>query len=264
MTPITMLNNIHDNNGYAFCGTKKDWSNTLSALAEMAENEEWSFDEDHPYSVLHNYINATFKRCYDQNKILETTYKDKRYSCFNTGLLTKNGDDIIALCKANHKPGVQPWILIGFKSKNDRLFMSIFSSVPKLATYTENYEELYFNPNYSLELNTDHILDDNWDRINKVIPLSKTVVHSLMTGAIEETKKKISRNMRLVVPQFYNNQIMYLIPIRLPIDDENSETMALAVELTETKQYRANTILTKEMAYEKARLLMKPENNWLI
>ena len=57
---------------------------------------------------------------------------------------------------------------------------------------------------------------------------------------------------------------MYLVPINIPIDDEKRVTMALAVELTQQNQYRANTIFTKEMAYEKARLLMKPESNWLI
>jgi hypothetical protein len=58
---------------------------------------------------------------------------------------------------------------------------------------------------------------------------------------------------------------MYLFPIRIPVDDEKYETMALAVQkIKTTNQYRANTIFTKEMAYEKARLLAKPESNWLI
>ena len=86
----------------------------------------------------------------------------------------------------------------------------------------------------------------------------------ILTGVIEETKKRINRNLRLVVPQYYRKQIMYLMPIDIPISDEKKVTMALAVELTKSKQYRANTIFTKEMAYEKARLLMKPESNWLI
>lgn len=97
-----------------------------------------------------------------------------------------------------------------------------------------------------------------------MVPLSKSIVKGLLIGVVEETKRKIKRNMRLVVPQYYNNKIMYLMPINIPIDDSNFVTMALAVELTKTKQYRANTIFTKEMAYEKARLLMKPESNWLI
>ena len=56
---------------------------------------------------------------------------------------------------------------------------------------------------------------------------------------------------------------MYLVPIKISNADGNFETMALAVEKTATNQYRANTIFTKEMAYEKARLVMKPESNWL-
>ena len=57
---------------------------------------------------------------------------------------------------------------------------------------------------------------------------------------------------------------MYLVPIKIPKNDGTYEIMALAVEKTDTEQYRANTIFTKEIAYEKARLLMKPESNWLI
>ena len=249
---------------YAFCGTHEDWNNTLTVLAAMAEDEVWGYDQKSPYSILNQYIRATFNRCYNQNKILETEVANKRYSCFNTGLLTKNGDDIVALFKENHIPDNQPWILTGFKSVKDRCFMNVFNRTPELATYTDNYKDLYFNPDYPLMLNTDHILDDNWERIEKVIPLSKTIVRSLLPGILEETKKRILRNMRLVVPQFYNDQIMYLVPVYIPIDEDKYETMALAVELTTTKQYRANTIFTKEMAYGKARVIMKPESNWLI
>ena len=153
---------------------------------------------------------------------------------------------------------------MGFRDITERQFLNAFSSIPEIATYTDNYEELYFNPDYPIILSTDHILDDNWERIKEVVPLSKSIVKGLLVGVVEEAKKRIRRNMRLVIPQFYNNQIMYLLPIQIPVDDDKFETMALAVELTTTKQYRANTIFTKAMAYEKARLLMKPESNWLM
>lgn len=94
--------------------------------------------------------------------------------------------------------------------------------------------------------------------------INKNVMKTLLVGVIEEAKLKIKRNLRLVVPQFYKNEIMYLVPVQIPKLDGNYETMALAVEKTATNQYRANTIFTKEMAYEKARLLMKPESNWLV
>ncbi|MBR2870928.1 MAG: DUF3825 domain-containing protein [Clostridia bacterium] len=247
---------------YAFCGTKDGYNNMLEYLAKIVEPENWS-NEESSVGVLYKYVAGTFKQCYKQNKIIKTD--DENYSCFNTGLLTPNGNDVVAIFEKNNKEdSLLLWRLQSFRDITERNFLNIFSKVPELATYTNNYEELYFKPDIQIVVSTDHILDDNWERIKEVIPLDKSVVKTLLIGVVEETKKKIKRNMRLVVPQFYNNQIMYLMPIEIPVSDNKKETMALAVELTSTNQYRANTIFTKSMAYEKARLLMKPESNWLI
>lgn len=246
---------------FAYCCTKEGFANMIQYLSGIAESEPWSFD-DAPNSLLIKYIKGTFRQCYKQGKILYSD--DQKYCCFNTGLLTNNGHDIVALFEKNNKPGCQEWHLIGFRNVTERVYMNIFQTTPPLAEYTKNYEELYFNPNYPITINSDHILDDNWDRIHEVVPLSKAIVKGLLPSATEEARRKVQRNMRLVVPQYYKNTIMYLMPINIPVDDDKVVTMALAVELTPTKQYRANTIFTKEMAYEKARLLMKPDSNWLI
>lgn len=249
---------------FAFCGTPDVFKSTIDNLSKMAEPEPWTVNSNEPNSVLTKYIYGTFQRCHSQNKFIYTS--DKEYCCFNTGLLTPNGNDILCVFMKNKRIGddIQPWFLKFFADKTERKYMDLFSEIPPLATYTDNYEKFYFNPNYDIVVSTDHILDDNWERISAVVPLSKNIVKSLMIGVIEETKIKIKRNIRLVVPQFYRNEIMYLLPIRIPINDDTFVTMALAVELTQSKQYRANTIFTKEMAYEKARLLMKPESNWLL
>lgn len=247
---------------YAFCGTEADFSKTLDSLSKLAENEKWSFDGDKPYSILKKYILGTFSQCQKQGKVLLSS--DGQYSCFNTGLLTQNGNDIVGLFEKNKRADAQPWVLKRFLEKSHRDFLDVFSELPQLATYTTNFDELYFNPECNVVVNTDHILDDNWERIESVVKIGKHVMKTLLVGVIEEAKMRIKRNLRLVVPQFYKDEIMYLVPIRIPTLEGNYETMALAVEKTSTNQYRANTIFTKEMAYEKARLLMKPESNWLI
>lgn len=247
---------------FAFCGTQEGLMRSIDALSKMAEDEVWTINPQEPNSVLFKYILGTFKQCHSQNKILYNN--DKSHCCFNTGLLTPNGNDILCVFRTNDRPNAQPWVLNFFADKTERKYMDLFSDIPILATYTDNFEKLHFNPDYDIIVSTDHILDDNWERISSVIPLSKTIVKSLMVGVIEETKIRIKRNIRLVVPQYYKNQIMYLLPIRIPIADDDYVTMALAVELTNSNKYRANTIFTKEMAYEKARLLMKPESNWLL
>lgn len=245
---------------FAFCGAD-GFSGMIDYLADLAEEEPWTQGTE-KNGVLHKYIKGTFSQCLLQKKIMYTD--DEKYCCFNTGLLTPNGNDIVAIFQENYRADAQPWRLLGFFDVTQREFMNKFLEIPSLATYTDNYEELYFNPTYNIVISTDHILDDNWERIHEVVPLDKSIVKSLLKGVIEETKKRISRNMRLVVPQYYRKQIMYLMPIDIPISDTTKVTMALAVEPTASKQYRANTIFTKEMAYEKARLLMKPESNWLI
>ena len=35
-------------------------------------------------------------------------------------------------------------IFKGFKEKSDREIMRLFTEIPQLATYTDNYEEFYF------------------------------------------------------------------------------------------------------------------------
>lgn len=251
---------------YAFCGSELTFTQKLKSLSEIAEPEIWDFKDSPEYkelSVLRKYIFGTFQRCYDQNLILKS--EDDQYSCFNTGLLTQNGNDILGLFGENsNKNASQKWYLVGFFDKCEREIMNNFSEIPNLPTYTDNYEDYYFNPNYNIIINVDHILDDNWSRIENELGLSKTIVRALLIGVIEETKLRLKRNSRLAVPQFFNNKIMYLIPIKFPINENKYVTMALAVEKTNTNQYRANTIFTKDMAYEKARLLMKPESNWLV
>ena len=247
---------------FAYCGTDESFMRKLENLAYMAEYEIWGFDESNPLSILKNYIYRTFERTNAQHKVLVSN--DGEYACSNTGLLTPFGKDILMYFGRNLKGGVSPWYFRDFKVYTDREVMNHFSSVPPLATYADDYDQLYFKPDHHIEVNFDHILDDNWERIHKELPFDKAVVRTLLFGAIEDSKLRVRRNLRLAVPQFYKNEIMFLLPVKIPISDEKQVTMALAIEETEQKQYRANTIFTREMAYEKARLLMKPDSNWLI
>lgn len=251
---------------FAFCGTFEAMNDKLKKLAELAEPEVWCYNgrEDDPYHILRFYIVDTFSRCKKEDILLMS--EDGNYCTFNTGLLTKNSQDILALLIKNDKPDSQPWKLLKFVSCESLDYMTHFSSVAKLPKYWEKYDELYYNPDLDLQLNMDHILDDNWDRISSILGINfnKTIVKQMLLGAVNETKVKIKRNMRLVVPQYYREKIMFLVPISFQIEENKSVTLAMAVEKMNERQYRANTIFTLEMAYSKARQLMRPEANWLI
>ncbi|MBR5618522.1 MAG: DUF3825 domain-containing protein, partial [Clostridia bacterium] len=229
---------------YAYMGSQDNIERMFETLSAIAEEECWSFDEDNPNSILKYYIFHTFSQCMKQDKVLESA--DGQLTCFNTGLLTKNGNDIIALFSKNRIPDHQQWALKGFFDRCYREIMDYFPNIPEIATYDDDSQDTGFHLEDSLVLNLDHILDDNWDRIHDLIPFEKSVTKTLLVGVVEEAKAKIKRNKRLVIPQYFKDEIMYLIPIVFPIDDKQSVTMALAVEKTETGQYRANTILTRE------------------
>ena len=205
----------------------------------------------------------TFERC-SKLQIINIS-ADGNWSCFNTGLMTINGQDIIGLFTKNSKPNQQEWYFKGFKTASDRDFLNNFTEVPDIASYTDNPNDYYFDTNQEITLSIDHILDDNFERYPEEIKkLGKEILKSLLSSAFEATKKKIKRNNRLVIPQFYNEKFSYLMPIKIPVSDNKYVTMALAVEKMALGNYRANTIFTTEMAYSKARLVMKPESNWLM
>lgn len=245
---------------YAFCGNPNQFADKINQLADLAAEEIWSSEGDGTNDILHYYILDTFKQCYRTNIIIE----ENNYSCFNTGLMTSNDEDIFGLFELNSKEGAQKWFFKGFFAESDWNIAENISEKPKLPKYTDDNSNFYFDTDKDIIWNTDHILDENWDRYSLELKnLGKATVSLLLNGAYGKAIKRIKRNNRLVVPQFYKGKIMYLLPLEIVVQD-NKITMALAVEKLSNGKYRANTIFTTKMAYGKARLLMKPESNWLL
>lgn len=73
-------------------------------------------------------------------------------------------------------------------------------------------------------------------------------------------KKKVSANYKLAIPQYYEGKIQLLLPLCLA--DDNIPDLALVVTKT-NNVYRGHTCLTLDMAYNNARLIARPESNWL-
>lgn len=73
-------------------------------------------------------------------------------------------------------------------------------------------------------------------------------------------KKRVSSNYKLAVPQYFDDKIQLLLPLCLCSDEVFD--MALAVT-KKNGYYQGHTCLTLDMAYNNARLIAKPENNWL-
>ena len=73
------------------------YEDAITYLAEnLADKEEWDFSDvsEKRYSILKNYLEHIFRKVQSEGKIAFTA--SNKYSCFNTGLVTKNLEPIYA------------------------------------------------------------------------------------------------------------------------------------------------------------------------
>ncbi len=82
----------------------------------------------------------------------------------------------------------------------------------------------------------------------------------LLEGTIKDAVRRVKRNYKTAVPQFYNGNLQLLLPICL--SSKASADLALVVS-KENGVYRATTCLTLDMAINNARLIAKPDDEWL-
>jgi hypothetical protein len=107
------------------------------------------------------------------------------------------------------------------------------------------------------------MIQDNKDRFPA--PYNTMPDHTLqylINGCISDTKEKLKRNYKLAVPQYFitGGTIQLLIPLCLSTVD--TADLAIVVEDYGT-MYRASTCLTLDMAINNARLLARPDRDWL-
>lgn len=274
-----------------------DWDNRLQNLAALAEPERWDYlrvPSEKALPILDRYVRHTFKRAYDQQRIIEAD----QMACFNTGLLTAGHEEIFGLFTSNEnydrsKPASaanKKWWLKAWARSGDRL-LTDFMEFPGLAEYWTDPKDLVFDPKLQVQLNLDHIIKDNLNRFpeelgGKVdangIPtdLSEDDVDSdsdsegsagsdhpvplktrnALEGAMKHSVRLAQRSYRIAVPQFYRGKIQLLLPLYLR--DSQRPDLALTLE-RHGGWYRAATILYMDWAYNHARLLARPNSEWL-
>lgn len=244
------------------------WETPYERLASMAKDESWNYQRDEfqrpgqSYPVLVGYLNYTFLRVQEQGKIVYS--QDGSRACFNTGLQTPNEKDIFATFFRNREAEQrnQPdWTLYGFfDSYSTRL--SDFRPLPGIATYISDPRDLVFDTTCDIEVNFDHLFQDNRERLPVVLQNNKTLAISAIQGSIELLKEKIVRNYKIAIPHWYRNRIQLLLPLNLT--SETEADLALVAERDESNHiYRIKTVLTMDMAFMDARLITRPDRDWL-
>lgn len=235
----------------------------LEALADMAIPETWSYKEyaskmKHP--ILRSYIGKTYERLKQQDKLVQ----EGDQVLFNTGLLDKWFKEIYVVCDISSEHGGR---LINARPvlESDAIVLTRFRNrKPPLATFFTNITDVIFNPDMDISTDDTHIIEENWNRIPAEYQnLRQGQVFALFQAAVGFAKVMARRNYKLVIPQFFNGRIQFLMPIYLSGEFTGTPDCALALQAMNDDCYRGNTILTLDMAYQNARLIAKPDPTWL-
>lgn len=251
---------------YAYCPL---WDKRLQDLANMAQEEDWDKkSETRRNIILNNYIRYTATRLNDEGKILYGVDENgMRISCFNTGLLTRNHEDIVAYFVQNRNEGQQPFCFNAFK-KISELSLNQFDRVPEIANYFtggNNASDLVFDRSLSVIYDIDHIIKQGRDEKRfpeKYLAMDDYELHVILGGALQLAIKRAVRNYRIAVPQYYDGSDK--IQLLLPICFSNPKEPDLALVLEKSLgKYTAKTCLQLDAAYMNARRIAKLEGSWL-
>lgn len=275
-----------------------EWESRLRDLETLAEPERWTYisvPDKSPLPVLDGYVKNTFLRAFAQGKVVTT----ERVACFNTGLLTPSQEEIFGVFTVADRylsdqplsPTNKMWFLKAWARAGDRI-LTEFSSLPPLASYWDDAADLIFNPALHVQLNVDHIVRDNLSRFpvelggqleidgtprdlkepeaylaedadeagDESIDDIPLATRNALEGAMKHSIRLAQRTYRVAVPQFYRERIQLLLPIYLR--DTKKPDLALTLE-RHGDWYRAATVLYPDWAYKHARLLSRPNSEWL-
>lgn len=174
----------------------------------LADAEDWEFSDIkvRKYSILKNYLEHTFRRVKQENKVKYT--QTNSHACFNTGLVTKNLEAIYAFFEENRRnfsgQGSSPFCFKAFLKESDSQLLRVFpGNLPETANYFQKPEDLIFNPGCNLIPQIDHILEDNIGRFPAhMTGLDNNEIRRRLEGAINEAKKKVKTNYKIAVPHF--------------------------------------------------------------
>lgn len=252
-------------------------------------------------AILWSYIKYTFCRLQYQNKVIFSINGD--YAAFNTGLVDNRYMSIIALFKRNKREEAQSeWIFSSFVISGEgkgKILNNYFVGSAEPATYTDNAQDLIYDITLGTPLvDYDHIIVEHVERlpeelISTVAPQfpkkntdemtkdelneyysslrifimnNPSVYRSILnrfSSAIDLALKKVRWNYKNAVPMFYpkENRMCLLLPLCL-VDDEH-EDIALVVKKTPANKYEGATMLPMDWAYVDARVVAKPNSEWL-
>lgn len=274
--------------GHSVPHTKEEYDEPFRIIARSSMDgyNSWGFQQErfrnrHAFTgvpKLRNYLNYTFVRLVElQNSDHASAGQyfreaaDQNWICFNTGLQNIHGADLIATFekyapKVGAPPRIVPdYVYKGCYTPSERMYREHFgTSVPELAWYSRSATDYVFDTGYHLDRDSfDHLFDRAKERAG-LGTVNDEVVRNYLRGALENLVPKIRRNYKVAIPVYYveEKRMQMLLPFAAA-NDSNDYSAFLVERDDSAKVYRLKTIFDLDQAYFSARLITRPDRDWL-
>ncbi len=222
-----------------------------------------------------NYLNYTFKRLLELEKISPGKHfvysNDKQWVAFNTGLQNVHGSDLLATFERyKSRPGLPArpspeWVFKGCYTPTDRFYRDKFGkNFAEIASYCKDSRDYIFDTTYHLERDVfDHLFERAKERAG--LPNAPDeVVRNYLRGALENLIPKICRNYKIAIPVYFveEKRMQLLLPF-VSASNASDVSCFLVDRNDDTKTYQLKTIYDLDQAYFSARLITRPNKDWL-
>ena len=260
-------------------------------------------EHGHRFAILKSYICTTFFRLSSEGKVLITDDRsfasfntglvDRRYddvcACFEPGFGSFEWKFVGFAASGNRK----------LKKR----VASCFNPLPLAARYVDRLEDLLFDLDRNLIVDYDHILLDNigrlpasfladelhgnaeaataleaalaaapadrgrlYEELADIVDTDSRLFRQLrnrMEDAVDVARRRVRWNFKTAIPCYYPRADAMSLLLPLCLTDESAADAALVVQLAPSGNYQGQTILTMQQAYMNARLICRPDSDWL-
>lgn len=245
--------------------------------------EAWDFTSDkyrkkypQPCPKLRNYLQYTFVRLKDleQNEpgrfFVES--HDRLWICFNTGLQDRHSADLYAIFEQHQerRPEAQrterpDWIYRGSVTAREHAYRSHFGMQhPELVWYSVDSRDYIFDLSFTIDHEIfDHIFDRAKERSGFPEDATDESVRNYLRGTIENLLPKIKRNYKTAIPIYYveEKRMQLLLPF---VSSGGKEIACFLVQRNDQHRcYSIKTVLDMDQAFFAARLITRPDREWL-
>lgn len=278
-----------------FDSKRNPYPKNLSVLQKMALKEPWE-DNGKTNGLLDNYLCYTYARVKEDDKIALSD--DKLSGCWNTGLVDLRYLPIY--CYMTRKGVQDRWVFQGFCIDGEglgKVMASKIAVLPKRALYFTTTNLLFESDSNNLSVDYDHIITEHpsrlpkeWlkralgsgfseqldtedaaqydERIGTIISKDEAalpLLQTLLKQAIEISLMRCEWNYKTAIPYYDPNSknIGWFLPLCTRSKDGLTPFAALVVTKENSGRYQGQTIYKLSWAYRCARLVCRPDSDWL-